>query len=298
MKRILPIALVLTAAATWAVCAAEDTTAAKAASEGTVRIGVVKSLFRDLSDASVQFLSRPLKALMESQTGLTAEWQTGADAFALSKQLQDDKVHLAIMYGFEFAWAVQKYPELKPLIITVGQTPIYRAYLVVAKNAKIASCADLKGKALAIPLFSREYCHLFLERRCCEGAKTPRAFYSRVSTPADVVEALNDVLDGSVQAAVVDKAALEEFRRYDADKLAGLRILLESESFPAGVIAYHAGADEKMLKRFREGMIAANATLKGRQLLGLCRLAGFAAVPADFDAQLKASAKAYPPPSE
>jgi ABC-type phosphate/phosphonate transport system substrate-binding protein len=297
MKRTLPIALILAGTAAWATCGAGETSPAPAPI--TVRIGVVKSLFRDLSDASVQFLSTPLKALMEKQTGLRAEWQTGADALALSKQLQDDKVHLAILHGFEYAWARQKHPELKPLIITVGQTSVYKALLVVGGDSKFTRCADLKGKVVAIPKFSREYCHLFLERRCSGGCKSPAEFYGSVSTPADVIEALNDVLDGSAQAAVVDRSALDEFRRYNADKHARLKVLLESEPFPAGVIAYHAGGtDDKVLARFREGMLAAGDTAEGKKLLGLCRLAGFAAVPDDFDQQLKDIAKAYPPPAE
>jgi hypothetical protein len=53
---------------------------------------------------------------------------------------------------------------------------------------------------------------------------------------------------------------------------------------------------EGLLERFREGMIAAKDTTRGRQLLELCRITRFEAPPADYEHMLTEIAKAYPPP--
>src|SRR5215470_11464792 len=82
--------------------------AGPARADGLVKIGLVNSLFRDTPPSLVEVLSRPLKALMESQTGLGGALRLCGDATALAKQLKEGKVQLGVFHGFEFAWARQK----------------------------------------------------------------------------------------------------------------------------------------------------------------------------------------------
>jgi ABC-type phosphate/phosphonate transport system substrate-binding protein len=299
MRRHLLGSVLLGLAAAWlAGLPSSDGRAEGAAPPAAVRIGVVRSLFRDVPESAIAILSQPLKALMESQTGMTGQLQPSDGAFNLGKELQNDQVQLGVFHGFEYAWARQKYPDLKPLVVVVNHPSNFHAYLVVARDGKMGSCADLEGQAVALPRFSREHCHLFLERRCTAGGKTPKEFFAKVTAPSDAEDALDEVFDGRVQAAVVDQPGLDAFKKAKPERFARLRVLQESEPFPAGVIVYHAGAlDEKVLRRFREGLLTAHQTVRGKELLALCRLTGFGAVPADFDKQLTAIAKAYPPPS-
>src|SRR5437870_3775925 len=87
-----------------------------------VRIGLVNSLFRETPPSLINILSKPLKTLMESQTGLTGNLELGGDAIALGQALKDNKVQLGVFHGFEFAWARLHHPNLKPLVIAVSQT--------------------------------------------------------------------------------------------------------------------------------------------------------------------------------
>lgn len=267
-----------------------------AAPAKVVRIGLVSTLFRDTPPSLIDILSKPLKTLMESQTGLTGNLELGGDAIALGQALKDNKVQLGVFHGVEFAWARLHHPNLKALVIAVSQTKPLQACLVVRKDCTATTCGDLKGKALAIPFMSREHIHLFLARRCPAPGIDPKTYYSQITKPSDAEDALDDVVSGTVQATIVDRVVLDKFQVDKPARFGQLRILQQSEAFPAAVVAYHPGAiDEATLKSFREGMIAASKTERGKELLKMCRITAFEALPEDFERQLQETVRAYPP---
>ncbi len=247
--------------------------------------------------ATVQIglLARPLKALMESQTGLTGELVLAGDHADLGAQLKDGKVQLGVFHGFEFAWARLKNPGLKPLVIAVSQHRLLHAHLVVRKDSLVHGCCDLKGKVIALPRMSREHCHLYLERRCPGGAD-PAGFFSRITHPSSADDALGDVVDGLAQAAIVDQIALDDYQQSRPARANQLRVLHQSEPFPAAVVAYQEGTlDDVTLHRFRDGMIGADKTERGQRLLKMCRITRFEEMPADYTRLLEDIARAYPP---
>jgi ABC-type phosphate/phosphonate transport system substrate-binding protein len=264
-----------------------------------IHIGLVNSLFRDTPESLFKLMTRPLKTLMESQTGMTGTFDSGGECRNLGRQLQDDKFQLAVFHGVEFAWVRQKHPDLKPLVIAIrdGQ-PMY-ACLVVRSDNKVNCLADLDGKSLAMCRQCREHCRLFLERRCEGCGKCSHKFFAKITAPTDTEDALDDVVDGVVDAAVVDSAALERYQRVKADRFAKLKTAVKSEAFPPAVIAYKPGMlSDETLKRFRNGLITANQNPKGKQLLNMCRITCFEAVPTNYEEMLLSIAKAYPPPPE
>ena len=99
------------------------------APSNTIKVGVIGSLFRDLPEPVFQALAKPLKTLLDSQTGRTSQLVCGGDAEYLGNQLAKDRVQLAVFNGFEFAWARLKYPEIKPLMIAVNQHRHLRRFL-------------------------------------------------------------------------------------------------------------------------------------------------------------------------
>jgi ABC-type phosphate/phosphonate transport system substrate-binding protein len=267
----------------------------RTSSETTIKIGMVSSLFRDMPDGMVNACMGPFRALMESQTGLRGDMVRGGDALELGAKLNGDKVHLAVFHGFEFAWAQKKFPALRPLMIAVNQQQLLYAHVLVRKDSAAASLADLKGKSLAMPAHTREHCRLFLGRTCQGWGKDAKAFFSGVVTPGSVEDALDDVVDGLVQAAVVDGVSLDCYKKRKPGRFAKLKEIQKSAAFPAAVVAYHQGAvDEATLERFQKGMLNANKTAFGRQLLTLWKMTGFEQVPADYEETLAEIVKLYP----
>ena len=264
-----------------------------------VRIGLVSSLFRDTSEALMQIIMRPFKSLLEAQTGMTGKLIAGGDALHLGQRLKEGEIHLGIFHGVEFAWAREKIPQLKPLLIAVNKQPFLRSHLVVRDDGKVNSINDLKGKVIALPSLSREHCWLFLERRCVPEGQTPEKFFSRVSRPRDATYAIDDVLDGVAAAAIIDDADLLTYRQQSPEYFAKVKVLQQSETFPSAVIAYYPGnLSTDLLEQFRVGMLAAKDSRQGRQMMQMCRITSFEEVPDNFEQMLLAIAKAYPAPAK
>lgn len=266
---------------------------------GLVRIGLISSLFSDVPEPTVMAMMQPLGALMEAHTGVSGELVACGDADNLGQQLTDDKVHLGVFHGIEFAWARQKHPELRPLVIAVNQQHHLRAFLIVRADSKIGNLGDLEERTLAFPHASREHCQLFLRRRCQELKKEPASFFAKITNPANAEDGLDDVVDRAVHACVVDSVSFDCYKRRKPGRFQKLRILHASEVFPAAVIAFRSGfLDDATLARVREGMIQANRTVAGRQLMTLWKLTGFEPVPSDYEQTLTEIVKVYPAPAE
>lgn len=264
-----------------------------------VKLGIIQTLFRDTPEPLMQILMRPFKALMEDQTGVYSTLVNGGDHFDLGKKISEDTVQLGVFHGIEFAWAKQKYPDLEPMLIAVNQDNFLRTHLVVRNDAALDGIGDLEGKILAMPRMSREHCRLYLERRCTLPGVAPNKFYSQVIVAGDVEESLDLVVDGKATAAIIDKVELEGYTRGKPGRAAKLKTMLQSEPFPCAVVAYNGKVlPEKLVERFKEGMIAANTTRKGQAMLSLCRITGFDEIPESYSEMLEEIVKSYPPPGD
>jgi ABC-type phosphate/phosphonate transport system substrate-binding protein len=207
-------------------------------------------------------------------------------------------VQLGVFHGIEFGWARQKYASLRPLMIAINQQRYLRAFLVVRADQQISNWADLQDKALALPLQTREHCQLFLRRHCLELKKEPASFFSPITNPANVEDALDGVVNDTVKACVVDNVSYDSYKRRKPGRFAKLKIVQSSEVFPAAVIAFRPGSlNEATLRQFREGMINANRSALGRQLMTVWKLTGFEEVPHDYDQILLEIVKVYPAPA-
>src|SRR5262249_1119481 len=132
-----------------------------------------------------------------------------------------------------------------------------RAYLVVRADSSVNTFGDLRERTLDLPKGTKGHCHLFLETRCRECAQcSPEAMMAQVSNAPNVEEALDAVVDGTVTATVVENVALDCYQRRKPGRYAQLKVAVESEVFPAGVVVYCPGVlDEKVVTRFRDGLL-------------------------------------------
>jgi ABC-type phosphate/phosphonate transport system substrate-binding protein len=268
---------------------------ALAQSEG-IKVGLTGTIFPGLSDSMLSAAARPFKSLLEQATGVTGSIVQGGSARGLAAKLQKDEVQLGVFQGVEFAWARVANAKLEPIVICVNQTRTVRAFLIVRSASSISKVADLKNKSLILPVETREHCKVFLERRCVAAASSPSRFYKKILEAADVEEALDEVVDGRVTAAVVDSLPWSSYKKGKPGCARKLRVLEVSEPFPAAAVACQAGRfNASQLRRFRSGLIASKDSAKGKKMMEFLRITGFETVPDDYEGLLTAVAKAYPP---
>jgi ABC-type phosphate/phosphonate transport system substrate-binding protein len=242
-----------------------------------------------------------LQRFIKDETGLDNEIQRHKDWREVTEKLSKGEVHLGVYQGFEFAWAQEKDPELKPLALAVNVELYPIVYVVVQKKSEVKDFAGLQGQTLSLPTTAtgQRHLQLFLEHQCQASGKEIEKFFAKISNPDNIEDAVDDVVDGIVNATVLDKTALEAYKRRKPARFAKLKDIVRSQPFPPVTVAYYDKiVDERTLKRFRDGLLGANKKEQGETLLTLFRMTGFQTPPADFDKVLEESRKTYPPPEK
>jgi ABC-type phosphate/phosphonate transport system substrate-binding protein len=261
-----------------------------------IRLGIVQTFFRDVPETMIGVAMKPFSALVKMQTGFDSELSPPSDTDTVAELLSKNEVQLALFEGVEFAWAKQNYPDLHPLVIVVNEHRNRQAFLMVRQDSNITRFSDLQGKQMAIPRRSRSHCYLFVERLCQENGKETKDFFSKVITSSNAEAALDDLVDGRMQVVVMDREALDCYKRRKPGRFGRLKELQKSEVFPDSVIAYRSGVfDEAALNHFREGLKKADSTAIGRQLIILWQMTAFEEVPADYERILDHIGNVYPP---
>ena len=265
--------------------------------EGGLKIGMVQGMFRDVQPAMVQALSLPLRDIIRKQTGLTGTVEIVPDAGVLADRMKDGRYHLGVYHGFEFAWVRQQNPDLVPLVVTVPPGRKLHACVVVHCDCEAKALAELGECNVLIPRGTKAHCLLYLDRN---RVGLPAAVAKpKARPPVTPEKALDSVLNGEAEAALVDSSALTGYQSLQPGASKQLRVLCQSESFPQTVIAYRKGSvDADTLARVRKLLTEAHTTPAGKPLMMLWNLKGFEDVPGDYDAQLTRILKAYPPPTE
>lgn len=259
-----------------------------------IKVGVADSRANELSSGQKMFIDVEFPKMVEEFTGLKSKLEIGGGPLAVVKKLDAKELHMAIFQGVELAWARNKEPKMKPLMLAIYRTPVIHAQLVAKKDAKIKSVDELKGKNIV--MLSKDHCELFADKLVKGSAK---GFFGKIATTTNVESALDDVLLGKVSAAMVDNAGMDVYKDVNPGRFARLKVIVQSEQFPSPAIAYHEGnLTTKTVNSFKTGMLKANKSEKGREAMANFQITSFAPVPADYEKQLDAILKAYPPPKE
>ncbi len=238
-----------------------------------------------------------LQTFIKDETGLNDEILRQSGWRQLANKMKKGDLQIGLFQGYEYAWVQQKYPHLKPLALAIN---VYRypvAYVVTKRDDAARDFAGLAGQSLVIPETGQHFLNLYVQREAQAQGKDLKSFFSKVVSRDNTEDALDDVVDGTVQAAVVDRAALEAYKERKPGRFRQLKEVAHSQPFPPAVVAYNDQAlDEATRERFKDGLLKAGSKEKGAMILTLFRLTGFVPIPEDFGRVLAQTREAYPPP--
>ncbi len=262
-----------------------------------IKIGVVETIYRDVPEPMIRMIMIPFSTLMKSQTGMNGQASPAGNALELGRKLENKEVHLGVFHGFEFAWAQEKYPNLRPLIIGINRDRELTANLVSRNDSPFTTFAETRGKEVSLPKRSRAHCHLFLERHCAEYGAQPEKFFGKINRHSDIETALDAVVSGRVDCLVVDGVALKCYKAIKPGCYNRLKIVKQSATFPAAVVAYREGTlDQSTLNRFKYGLINAKNNFRARHLMTMWKMTGFEAIPSNYQQILANIRQIYPAP--
>lgn len=266
----------------------------KDAKQGIMRIGLTASLFRDMPDALLQIVMKPFSAVMEQQTGMSGSLVSVKDARLLAQQMESNNLQLGVFHSHEFAALQVKHPGLTPLVFAVNSKQPLESMLVVRRDKKLNAPADIAGKTIVMPSTVREFSLVFANRRCSVLGR-PLRNYCKLVGVNDSEDALDQVVDGQADGAIVERHQLDNYKDDKPGRANNLVVALNSESFPPAIIAFiPANLKKDSVERFRTGMISAKKNPRAADLLKLIRLTSFESIPDSFDKTLTQLAKDYP----
>jgi ABC-type phosphate/phosphonate transport system substrate-binding protein len=274
--------------------------AATAGEDKPLQIGMAQTFFYEKSKATIDIATGDFNAVLKETSGLTGRIVSRYGAFEVAEKLISKELDIGILHGHEFAWVQKKHPEIRPLVLAANKARPVQAYLIVHKNSSVKNVADLRGAMLDLPMASSPCSRLFVERNCTTKDQiTPAAFFGSIGKSPSQEDALNEVCRGKVQAAVVDVYALEFYKEirlplYEKH----LKVLHASEVFPAPIIVYREGGiNPTTLARFRDGLLKANQTKLGSEMMKEWRIDAFEPVSPEYMKSLEGVLKTYPPPA-
>lgn len=265
----------------------------------SMKIGMVKTIFKDTPDSLLSLLMKPFRTVMEAQTGFAGDLVMIPNHGKLSKQLLDGEASVGVYHGFEFAWAKLRHPELEPMMLAVNSKAPLVAYLVVSNESGFKGVSDLKGKKLAMPRGNREHCRLFFENRILPANAKAADYFGKVQQNMDVEDAFDSLGDGDFHAVLADSSAWESYRTQKPGRADKLVTLMVSESFVPAVIGYYPKKlDREVLEGFRNGMLSASTNPSSKRMLEFVKITSFETIPSNFSEQLNESVKNYPAPPD
>src|SRR5205823_3355338 len=150
---------------------------------------------------------------------------------ATANSLASGKLHVAVMPGIEYAWMNARDPKVQALIVATNKDHELRAMLVTKKDSPLTGFADLKGKNVNL-ILGKEHCRLFADKNA--GGKA-QDFFAKLTTIRSGESALDDILLGKVQAAIVDNTVMDSYKEINPGRYEKLKVIEKSEQFPEPV---------------------------------------------------------------
>lgn len=256
-----------------------------------IRVGLSALLFDEQSREQMLEQMKPFTKRVEKQVGVQSEFVIVDSLDALAKQLNDRVIQIAVLSGLHYGWVKPLCPEMKPMLTTAVEGGRLKSVVLVKKEAAFASLDQLRGQSLALPNRTQNFVRFFLEQE----TKQPMGDFFKVAPQRNVDDAIEAVIAGKVQAAALSESALQVFQERKPARYQRLKILVESEPFPAPVVVFlDKNADRERIDKFSEALLKADDSTEGKQMLTLWRFNGFVRLPADFESQVNHIVQKYP----
>jgi ABC-type phosphate/phosphonate transport system substrate-binding protein len=234
---------------------------ASAQQPAPIRLSLAKSFVPDQPQILIDIFLSEFKAVTKTVTGLNSDMSAKLTPAEIAEKLNNQELDFGILYAHEFAWAQKKYPDLRPLLIAATKKLDKRAHIIVSKDSPAKSIADLRGKKFDLPLGTKEYCRIYLEKVCAD-----KDFFSSITKSNSQIAALDQVARNGAEATIVDTPWLEFYKDVKGpvfDK--NLRVLQQSEVVPPSVVVYKPGTLPKAtVDRVRDGLRKVHTSVRGR----------------------------------
>lgn len=264
------------------------------AAQGPISIGIAPTLMDDLNPGQQRFVKGEFPLLVKDFTGLDGTLAIAKNIDELAARAKAGTDAFAVFQGIEFSWLTKKHAELVPLLVATYRTPRSEGLLVVKKDGPLSAVGDLKGKKLTWLRQGKEHVRLFVNQ---SAGGDPKGFFGPIVTPENAEVALDALLLNTADVAAVDQASLDIYQEVNPGRAARLKTLARSAPLPPTIVAYVKGkTPADVVERFRAGMLKANESERGRDVMSSFKITRFEPIPPTLGAWIAEGLKAYPNP--
>lgn len=217
---------------------------------------------------------------------------------ALGAQVADGTVHIGVLWGIEYGWIRQRYPNLQPLAIAAGSDVLrLSAQLVVRRDTGVRSVQELPNPARMVKYRSESLiADLFL--RELQSQRRAPTFQSLPKVRGNLLSAVNAVLEGHADCLICDPYSLSALQQSQPGRAKRLEAIQHSDKFPEAVLV----GDPQHINRLRPGLwdhlqkslIEFSDTTEGRELISYWKMQEFQLPPPSFLEEVALTVKKYP----
>lgn len=204
-----------------------------------IKVRLYSSVAPGISDKHARAYTRPMLDLLEDQLGCVIDFDltkgdTADDLLRFGKEINDGTVHLGVIWGLEYGWLRARWPDLRPMAVSVQRKLAYESRVMVRQGFDARTLVDLKGKRLATYWGASLMDRMYLNKLLKDNKETVKSFFKEVKNYPTVKSAILAVRNNDADCLVVNMVAYA--RHVTTGPKLKLDYLLPSEPFPDVVI--------------------------------------------------------------
>lgn len=215
--------------------------------------------------------------LLEDKLGIPVEIVSRKSYQEMSFLLANDQVDFAFVCGLPYVIDHDKFGlELLALPVFKGK-PVYQSYLITHKSSPYVSLKDLRGKTFCFsdPFSNSGYLAPVFNLH--KMGETPQSFFKSHFFSYSHYNCIEAVAVKLADAANVDSYVWEATNAKSPEQTAQTKIIEKSEYMPITPIVVRRGLAGRMKSDLRDVFLNLGQSRRGRLILEMMQLDGFAA---------------------
>lgn len=213
------------------------------------------NLYKDVMD----YISKKL--------GVQIEFKQRKTYREVNELLEENKLDFAFICTGAYLEAANKIPIELLAVPVVNGKPYYQAYILVSDDSNIKSFDELKNKAFAFtdPLSNTGYSYVIKILK--DKNTTPEKYFSKTIFTYAHDYSIQAVKRKLVDGATVDGLVYEYLKKFEPEKIEGIRIIHKSEYFGTPPFVVQKNLDSNLKKKLRKILLEMHLDSEGKELL-------------------------------
>jgi ABC-type phosphate/phosphonate transport system substrate-binding protein len=242
------------------------------------RSGFLQSVFSntDPRDAKAVLEVHSREISRELGLNITGKVVMFTTMASMADALRNGRLELASIPGIEYLRIRDTLPLIPSFVGTNSKGQGIRYVIITRKDSGIRSLADLKGKAMVLPLGTvHEPSHLWLDVLLLRAGHVGHdSFFREVRESPKASAAIMGVFFRQADAAIVTRTGLDTSRLLNPQLETQLTILAESPELNDFVVCMTPGTSEKFRSDIYRALLRLNESKSGRQLYTIFQTKG------------------------